>query len=50
MKAYLFRDAPLGMFWYNGIVFTKINDNQAVMITSGKLKDFSPEETIYKWE
>ena len=41
-----FKDVPYGLFRYRGIVYTKFNDTQAVMITSGKVVDFNPEEIV----
>lgn len=41
-----FKDVSLGLFRYKGIVYTKINDTQAVLITSGKMIDFLPEEVV----
>lgn len=43
-----FKDAPLGMFrGRSGLVYTKINQTQAVIITSGKIIEYDLEETVY---
>lgn len=44
-----FADAPYGMFWYRGIVYSKFSDTQAVLITNGKVVDFSEDEIILKY-
>ena len=41
-----FKDVQLGLFRFHGIVYTKINESQAVLITSGKIVDFNPEEEV----
>lgn len=42
----LFKDVSLGLFRYNGIVYTKINDTQAVLITNGKIVTFNSEDIV----
>lgn len=46
---FYFKDIPLGLFRFRGIVYTKISDTQAVLITSGKIIDFSPEDAVEKF-
>jgi hypothetical protein len=41
-----FKDVPNGLFRWKGIVYSKISDTQAVLITSGKTVDFSPDEEV----
>ena len=43
-----FRDIPLGLFrsLRTGLVYTKINDTQAVIITNGKTIDFDVMEEV----
>lgn len=41
-----FKDVSLGLFRYNDIVYTKINDTQAVLITSGKIVNFNPTDIV----
>jgi hypothetical protein len=45
----LFKDIPCGLFRWHEQVYTKISDTQAAMITSGKIKDFDPEEEVQNW-
>lgn len=42
----LFKDIQLGLFRFRWIVYTKINETQAVLVTSGKIVDFSPEDEV----
>jgi hypothetical protein len=41
-----FKDVPNGLFRWKSIVYSKISDTQAVLITSGKTVDFSPDEEV----
>lgn len=41
-----FKDVSLGLFRYNDIVYTKINDKQAVLITNGRIVDFNPTDIV----
>lgn len=42
-----FKDIPNGLFRrLNGIVYTKINDSQAVLITNGNIVDVSEDEDV----
>jgi len=41
-----FSEIPNGLFRFHGLVYTKINESQAVLITSGKIVDFNPEEEV----
>ena len=41
-----FKDVHLGLFRYNDIVYTKINDHQAVLITNGKIVEFNPTDVV----
>ena len=41
-----FKDVLPGLFRYNGIVYTKISDTQAVLITSGKIVNFDPSDIV----
>ena len=50
MKYYNFKDLPYGMFLWHGVVYTKFNETQGVMITTGKVVTFDPMETVYKFE
>jgi len=42
----LFKDIEKGLFRYKGIVYTKIEDTQAVLITTGEVLIFNPEQEI----
>ena len=44
-----FKDIPRGLFRYKNMVYTKISDTQAVIITSGKIVDFTGEEIVLKY-
>lgn len=44
-----FADAPYGMFWYRGIVYSKFSDTQAVQVSTGRVVDFSEDEIITKY-
>lgn len=44
-----FKDIPNGLFWYRNMVYTKISDTQAVIITTGKIVDFTGEEIVLKY-
>ena len=44
-----FGDAPYGMFWYRGIVYSKFSDTQAVQVSTGRVVDFSSDEIITKY-
>lgn len=41
-----FKDIQLGLFRCNGIVYSKINDKQAVLITNGRMVDFEPNQEV----
>ena len=41
-----FSEIPNGLFRFNGLVYTRISESQAVLITSGKIVDFQPEEEV----
>lgn len=41
-----FSEVKLGLFRYRGIVYTKISDTQAVLITSGKIVEFAPDTQV----
>lgn len=41
-----FGKAKKGLFKWHGVVYTKFSDTQAVMITSGKIVDFKPDEEV----
>lgn len=41
-----FKDINLGLFRFNAIVYTKINDHQAVLITNGRIVEFNPEDVV----
>lgn len=41
-----FKDLPLGLFRYKMIVYTKINDHQGVIISTGVIEEFNPEEEV----
>lgn len=41
-----FSETPLGLFRYRGIVYSKISDTQAVLITMGKIVDFNPDDEV----
>lgn len=45
----LFKDIPLGLFRYKWAVYSKINDNEAVLITNGKIVKFNPDDEVYLW-
>jgi len=45
----LFKDIPLGLFRYKGIVYTKISDTQAVLITNGKMVNFNAEDIVEQY-
>ena len=45
----LFKDVPYGLFRFRGLVYTKISDTQAVIITSGRIVDFEPLEEVQPW-
>lgn len=36
----LFKDLPHGPFRYKGVVYTKINDHQGVLFSSGEIREF----------
>lgn len=42
----LFKDIEKGLFRYRGLVYTKIEDTQAVLITTGEILIFNPEQSI----
>lgn len=44
-----FKDIKLGLFRYQGIVYTKISDTQAVMIVSGQIIDFDAETLVLEY-
>ena len=44
-----FKDVALGLFRFHGIVYSKINETQAVLITMGKIVDFSPEDEVEEY-
>ena len=41
-----FTEIPKGLFRYKGIVYCKIDENRAVLITSGEIINFSSEEIV----
>jgi len=41
-----FSETPFGLFRYRGIVYSKISDTQAVLITMGKIVDFNPDDEV----
>ena len=41
-----FKDVHLGLFRWKDIVYTKINDHQAVLITNGKIVEFNPTDEV----
>lgn len=41
-----FSEVPNGLFRFNGLVYTKISESQAVLITSGKIVDFAPDDEV----
>ena len=45
----LFKNVKPGLFRYLGIVYSKISDTQAVLITTGKIVDFSPDEEVEEY-
>jgi hypothetical protein len=38
----------MGLFKWHELVYSKFNDTQAVLITSGRVVDFSPDEEVEK--
>ena len=44
-----FKDLPLGLFRYKGLVYTKINNTQGVLITSGKIVNFNPNDLCWNF-
>lgn len=41
-----FSEVPNGLFRFNGLVYTKISESQAVLITSGKVVDFALDDEV----
>jgi ribosomal protein L14E/L6E/L27E len=44
-----FKDIKKGLFREKGIVYCKFSDTQAVLITSGKIVDFIPEQEVEEY-
>lgn len=41
-----FSEMKLGLFRYRGLVYSKISDTQAVLITMGKIVEFAPDDEV----
>ena len=41
-----FKDLPLGLFRFHGIVYTKFDTTKAVLIVSGEVVEFAPDTEV----
>jgi hypothetical protein len=44
-----FKDIKNGLFRYKGVVYSKTSETKAVLIVTGEIKDFKPEDEVQEW-